>query len=51
MVDEIERHLAVRGVDVEEGSVVRHGGAGRGSSIYFRDPDGSLLEIIVYPGA
>jgi catechol 2,3-dioxygenase-like lactoylglutathione lyase family enzyme len=27
---------------------VRHGGAGAGSSTYFRDPDGSLLEYIVY---
>lgn len=26
----------------------RHGGAGAGSSTYFRDPDGSLLERIVY---
>ena len=47
--DELEHHLEEHGVDVEQGPVVRHGGAGRGSSIYFRDPDGSLLEFIVYP--
>ena len=44
----LAKHLAERGVEVEEGPVVRHGGAGAGSSCYFRDPDGSLLEFIVY---
>ena len=46
--NELTRHLSQHGVDVEQGPVVRHGGAGRGSSTYFRDPDGSLLEFIVY---
>jgi extradiol dioxygenase family protein len=45
----LARHLADHGVDVEQGPVVRHGGDGAGSSTYFRDPDGSLLEFIVYP--
>jgi catechol 2,3-dioxygenase-like lactoylglutathione lyase family enzyme len=44
----LAEHLAEHGVEVEEGPVVRHGGAGAGSSCYFRDPDGSLLEFIVY---
>jgi catechol 2,3-dioxygenase-like lactoylglutathione lyase family enzyme len=46
--DALARHLAAHGVVVEDGPVVRHGGAGAGNSTYFRDPDGSLLEYIVY---
>jgi catechol 2,3-dioxygenase-like lactoylglutathione lyase family enzyme len=46
--DALAQHLADHGVDVEQGPVSRHGGAGAGSSTYFRDPDGSLLELIVY---
>jgi catechol 2,3-dioxygenase-like lactoylglutathione lyase family enzyme len=41
-------HLASHGVPVEEGPVGRHGRHGAGTSVYFRDPDGSLLEFIVY---
>jgi catechol 2,3-dioxygenase-like lactoylglutathione lyase family enzyme len=35
-------------VEVEEGPVERHGAGGAGTSVYFRDPDGSLLEFISY---
>lgn len=42
-------HLAACGVPVERGPVERHGAAGRGTSVYFRDPDGSLMEFITYP--
>ena len=45
---ELTRHLAEHGVAVEAGPVQRHGGAGAGTSTYFRDPDGSLLELIIY---
>jgi catechol 2,3-dioxygenase-like lactoylglutathione lyase family enzyme len=41
-------HLAAHGVEVEEGPVPRHGARGRGTSVYFRDPDGSLLEFLSY---
>ena len=41
-------HLAAHGVTVEEGPVERQGAAGCGRSVYFRDPDGSLLELISY---
>ena len=41
-------HLEARGVDVEAGPVRRPGARGEGMSIYFRDPDGSLLELISY---
>jgi catechol 2,3-dioxygenase-like lactoylglutathione lyase family enzyme len=46
--DTLAEHLAEHGVAVEQGPVIRYGGAGTGTSIYFRDPDGSLLEFIVY---
>ena len=42
------RHLQAQGVEVIEGPVERYGGRGRGTSVYFRDPDGSLLEFISY---
>ena len=41
-------HLERNGVPIELGPVERHGAAGEGTSVYFRDPDGSLLELIAY---
>jgi catechol 2,3-dioxygenase-like lactoylglutathione lyase family enzyme len=41
-------HLQVHGVPIELGPIVRAGAKGRGMSVYFRDPDGSLLEFISY---
>ncbi len=41
-------HLGERGVPVEEGPVERDGAGGKGQSVYFRDPDGTLLEFISY---
>jgi catechol 2,3-dioxygenase-like lactoylglutathione lyase family enzyme len=41
-------HLAQQGVEVELGPVPRTGARGAGTSVYFRDPDGALLELIVY---
>jgi len=46
--EEAAAHLAANGVEVEEGPVERQGAACRGRSVYFRDPDGSLLELISY---
>jgi catechol 2,3-dioxygenase-like lactoylglutathione lyase family enzyme len=43
-----QAHLAEQGVAVELGPVARSGARGRGTSVYFRDPDGSLLEFISY---
>jgi catechol 2,3-dioxygenase-like lactoylglutathione lyase family enzyme len=48
-VEEALDHLRRLQVEPEEGPVARSGARGRGVSIYFRDPDGSLLELIVYP--
>ena len=41
-------HLDACGVAVELGPVERAGAGGAGRSVYFRDPDGSLLEFIAY---
>ena len=47
-IEDAIEHLSSRGVAVEEGPVERQGALGRGRSVYFRDPDGSLLELISY---
>ncbi|MFH2003198.1 MAG: VOC family protein [Bacteroidota bacterium] len=41
-------HLAQHGVSFELGPVERIGTHGKGKSIYFRDPEGNLLEFISY---
>jgi catechol 2,3-dioxygenase-like lactoylglutathione lyase family enzyme len=41
-------HLKEQQVPIELGPVPRHGAQGQGTSVYFRDPDGSLLEFISY---
>lgn len=41
-------HLNEQRVPLEHGPVMRNGARGQGTSIYFRDPDGSLLEFISY---
>jgi len=41
-------HLTRHGVAVQEGPSPRNGARGPGTSVYFRDPDGSLLEFISY---
>lgn len=43
-------HLEAEGVPVELGPVMRFGARGEGKSVYFRDPDGSLMEFISYEG-
>ena len=41
-------HLRKYDVDIELGPVQRYGARGFGTSVYFRDPDGSLMEFISY---
>ena len=41
-------HLAAHGVRVERGPMQRFGAKGTGTSVYFRDPDGSLMEFMSY---
>ncbi|MEE8628791.1 MULTISPECIES: VOC family protein [Methylobacterium] len=50
-IEEAAAHLERHGVPVELGPVPRRGAVGEGISVYFRDPDGSLLEFITYPTA
>jgi catechol 2,3-dioxygenase-like lactoylglutathione lyase family enzyme len=49
-IDSAIAHLAACKVTIELGPVPRHGARGHGTSVYFRDPDGSLLEFISYAG-
>jgi catechol 2,3-dioxygenase-like lactoylglutathione lyase family enzyme len=47
-IAEAVAHLQRQKVPVELGPVPRAGAKGDGTSVYFRDPDGSLLEFISY---
>jgi catechol 2,3-dioxygenase-like lactoylglutathione lyase family enzyme len=49
-IHEAQEHLTLHEVAVECGPVSRFGIRGHGTSVYFRDPDGSLLEFISYDG-
>jgi catechol 2,3-dioxygenase-like lactoylglutathione lyase family enzyme len=49
--EEAVEHLRSRGVEMELGPTARTGARGSGTSVYFRDPDGSLLELISYAEA
>lgn len=49
-IEEAVAHLIRQSVAVEVGPVARTGVKGEGISVYFRDPDGSLLEFITYQG-
>ena len=48
LIEEAIAHLDAFSVPVEVGPVVRSGVKGKGISVYFRDPDGSLMEFISY---
>jgi len=47
-IDGAVAHLAAHKVAVERGPMQRFGAKGAGTSVYFRDPDGSLMEFISY---
>lgn len=49
-MDAVLAHLRHEGVAVEEGPVPRTGALGPIESVYFRDPDGNLIEVSRYPG-
>ena len=53
LITDAVEHLNRHKVAIELGPLERFGAKGAGSSVYFRDPDGSLLEFISYanPGA
>jgi catechol 2,3-dioxygenase-like lactoylglutathione lyase family enzyme len=43
-----DNQLNIHGPGVDPHPVARQGAKGDGTSVYFRDPDGSLLEFISY---
>ncbi len=45
---EAAAHLRARGVEPILEDAPRSGAAGQGTSVYLRDPDGALLELISY---
>ncbi|MDH4557495.1 VOC family protein [Pseudomonas sp. BN417] len=47
-LERVLEHLAEQGVEVEEGPVMRTGALGPIESVYFRDPDGNLIEVSRY---
>ena len=47
-IEAAQAHLRSHGIETEMGPVQRRGVRGTGKSLYFRDPDGSLLEFISY---
>lgn len=47
-IEQAVAHLAAQGIEAELGPVGRFGRGGQGTSVYFRDPDGSLMEFISY---
>jgi catechol 2,3-dioxygenase-like lactoylglutathione lyase family enzyme len=48
LIVDVIAHLKAENVDVELGPVPKTGATGQLSSIYFRDPDGNLLEVSNY---
>ena len=47
-VDDVLAHLSSRGIPVEVGPVRRTGARGPMTSVYVRDPDGTLVELACY---
>ena len=47
-IDAAIAHLGRCNVPIELGPLNRYGAKGQGVSVYFRDPDGTLLEFISY---
>ena len=48
-LEEVIAHLKKEGVVIEAGPVARRGALGAIRSVYFRDPDGNLVEVAEYP--
>ncbi|MEA2935943.1 MAG: hypothetical protein QOD74_2589 [Variibacter sp.] len=47
-IEDAIAHLKAQNIAIEDGPMVRSGAKGDGTSVYFRDPDGSLMEFISY---
>lgn len=50
-LDEVIAHLQREQIAIEAGPVARRGALGALRSVYFRDPDGNLVEVSEYPDA
>lgn len=50
-VDTAHRHLLSHDQEIEFGPVAQEGARGTGDSVYVRDPDGNLVELICYRGS
>ena len=48
-MDDVVAHLQACKVEIEEGPSIRSGAIGPINSVYFRDPDGNLVEVSNYP--
>ncbi|QJR14118.1 VOC family protein [Usitatibacter palustris] len=48
-LDQVAAHLKACGVAIAQGPVEKTGALGAMMSVYFRDPDGNLLEVSNYP--
>jgi catechol 2,3-dioxygenase-like lactoylglutathione lyase family enzyme len=48
-LEEVVAHLKAEGVAIAEGPVPKTGALGPMTSVYFRDPDGNLIEVSNYP--
>lgn len=48
-LDDVMAHLDACGVNIIEGPVAKTGATGPIRSVYFRDPDGNLIEVSEYP--
>ena len=47
-IEAVLDRLDDRGIDVVEGPVAREGARGSMTSVYFRDPEGNLVEVAEY---
>jgi catechol 2,3-dioxygenase-like lactoylglutathione lyase family enzyme len=47
-LERVVEHVRSCGVEIIEGPVLRTGATGRLESVYFRDPDGNLVEVSNY---
>ena len=47
-LEEVLAHLRAEGIAIEAGPVPRTGALGPMRSVYFRDPDGNLVEVAEY---
>ena len=47
-ISDVIEHLSMNGVEILEGPLQRTGAAGTIKSVYFRDPDGNLVEVSNY---